>query len=645
MPMDTNDDLHNASKDELIAEILRLRQEDASTGTASELENSLFIRSVLNSLPVGIAYIDRAHIYKFTNERYRAFFDPAPDKIVGRHMKDVLGSTIYQMAEAAAERALAGQTVSFETTLAVNGAERFMSVSYLPDISGITPISGFFALVQDVSEHIHMQNKLAGSEKRFQTLVDTVPHGIEEIDIDGNILFANATHHKQYGYGPNELIGKNISEFAPTREEGIDILARLKVLAREQPPTEPYFGVKKKKNGDLIDVKIEWTYKRDQNNNVIGFTTVVADVTEQKKAEQILKENADRLELCLRSANIGTFSSDLVKGTHFWDDRIHDIWGLPHGSFSYHQPEDFMNTIHPDDRDRVAMEVKRALEDDVPYDTEYRIYRPDGSVAYVQALASVERDANGTPTKFSGVSLDISERKLIENMKNEFVSTVSHELRTPLTSLRGALGLVSGGALGAIPDEALDIIRVAEKNALSLTKLVNDILDFEKAESGKLELNFKRFDLIGFIRDNLKSHQAFAEKHNVSFRFEPDQPVLILEADPDRISQVMANLLSNAAKYSPPHETVEVDVVADAEQVEVSISDKGPGIPAEFQDKIFGRFSQADATDNRNFGGTGLGLSISKLLINHHRGDIRFESSSETGTRFSFKIPLSQKTS
>lgn len=644
MPTDRDVDRNTATKAELIAEIEALELKlTAATATANS-GGSQFISSILDSLPVGIAYVDRNRTYQFANEHYRKLVDCYPGAIVGKHMTEILGDETYNVAKTALDKVFQGTAVAFENVLTVGNQNRVLKVNYLPDLKTDADVVGFFAMVHDVTTQHHLQSELAGSEQRYLTLVDTVPHGIEEIDINGNILFANATHHRQYGYEPNELIGMNITELLPHPDDAAPLLQHLKYLAKEQPAIEPYYGQKKKKDGTLIDVKIEWTYKRDSHNNVIGFTTVIADVTDQIKAERIQKENADRLELSLQSAHIGTFSWDVAEGVSFWDDRMHDIWGLPRGSFVDHKPEDFMTTLHPDDRERVLDAIENTLEHDTPFNMEYRIFRPDGTVAYVEVLASVERDADGQAIRLSGVTLDISERKIIENMKNEFVSTVSHELRTPLTSIRGALGLLTGGALGEIPVEILDVISLAEKNATTLTKLVNDILDFERADSGKLEFNFERFNLVEFIEENLRSNQGLAEKHNVNFQLTPSAPYIEVEADSDRLAQVMANLLSNAAKYSPDGEVIKIDIQTNDKTVDVFVSDKGPGIPVKFQDKVFGRFTQASAADDRNFGGTGLGLSITKLIVDHHKGEIDFESSSETGTRFRFSLPLAQTT-
>ncbi len=629
----------NATRDELVDRIKYLENRLDVTNSEANFDETFVINSLFNSLPIGIAYVDNNQIYRFTNEKYREFLNLSPTTLLGKSIAEVLAPETYNIAKVAMDKVFAGTSVTFQVTLIIDAETQHLNVTYLPDFREDQSIVGFFAFVQDVTTQYDLQNELRGSELRYQLLVDAIPYGIEEIDTEGTILFANATHHKQYGYDPNELIGMNIGELEPTAEDAEKLARHLQKVLLEQPQPEPYYGKKTKRNGELMDAQVGWTYKRDLAGHITGFIAIISDITKQKAAERLQKESADRLELSLRSANIGTFSWNIIENTSYWDERMHAIWGLKPGSFLDHKHKDFEKTIHPDDRDLVNKAIAKSLEDDTPFDTEYRIYRPDGQLVYVEVLASVSRSEQGQPFRLNGVCLDISERKIIEKMKSEFVSTVSHELRTPLTSIRGALGLIAGGALGDIPDKAMDIIHLAEKNASSLSRLVNDILDFERADSGELEFNYEEFELIAFLEINILSHQGLADKYAVQFQLTFDAPEIHLQADADRIAQVMANLLSNAAKYAPRNGTVAIDVKSDAEYVEVFVADGGAGIPEEFQAKIFDRFTQASATDDRNFGGAGLGLSICKLIVDQHHGEIDFESSPDHGTAFHFKIP------
>lgn len=644
------DGLQNATRAELIARIRQLESDSQKGIPKVAARQPNFIHTIFNSLPIGVAYVDRNQIYQFANELYRKMQDNPTDAIIGMALKDVLEPATFKVAQIAVEKVLSGTPVSFEDPLTQDGKQRYLNVSYLPDrVDNGDPgrienndVAGFYVLVQDVTTQHILQNELQGSENKYQSLVDAVPHGIEEIDTEGFILFANATDHEQYGYAPGELIGTNICETEISTYVAEQLKLNLVKLVEEQPKPEPYTGQKVKKNGDIIDVQVDWTYKKDGRGSVIGFIAIISDITEQLKLAQIQRQAADQLELCLKSANIGTFSWNIRDNTSFWDDRMHDIWGLPRSTFSNHLHDDFMKTIHPEDRKLLDVSIAKTIDEDALYHIEYRIIRPNGKLINVEALASLSRDEQGAPVQLNGVCLDISERKAIESMKSEFVSTVSHELRTPLTSIRGALGLVLGGAVGEIPETALDIIHMAAKNATSLTKLVNDILDFERADSGMLEIAFKNIELVSFLEMTLLTHQGLADEYHVKFKLTCNEPRIELEADRDRLGQVLANLLSNAAKYSPDGGVIDIDVHADTTHVVVSVCDRGPGIPEEFQDEVFNRFTQASASDDRKFGGAGLGLSITKLIIECHQGEIDFATAPESGTTFRFKLPRHQ---
>jgi len=265
--------------------------------------------------------------------------------------------------------------------------------------------------------------------------------------------------------------------------------------------------------------------------------------------------------------------------------------------------------------------------------------RKDGST-FPMELAVSEVNINDKKI-FSGLVRDITERKRVEKLKNEFISTVSHELRTPLTSIRGSLGLISGGAVGDFPDKAKEMLKIASSNTERLLLLINDILDIQKIESGQMVFKFQPLDLMPFLDQALEEHAAYAEQHGVHFVMKKRLDGVRVYADKDRLMQVMANLLSNAAKFSPKKEVVEVSVAHLGEsQLRISIADYGPGIPESFQSKLFERFTQSDSSDTRQKGGTGLGLSISKAIVEKHGGAIGFTTREGAGTTFYIDLPL-----
>ena len=241
--------------------------------------------------------------------------------------------------------------------------------------------------------------------------------------------------------------------------------------------------------------------------------------------------------------------------------------------------------------------------------------------------------------------VDVTERKRVEQMKGDFVSTVSHELRTPLTSIAGSLGLLAGGAVGTLPDKARHLVSIAKANSDRLIRLVSDILDMEKIESGRIEFRSTPREIGPIVRHVADTAQGFAARYGA--RIEVQDPPSLARAmvDEDRLHQVLTNLVSNAIKFTPEGEAVRVATTATPSgDWRIEVVDRGPGIPEDFRARIFQPFAQADGTDARRLGGTGLGLSIAKSLVERMGGRIGFESASGQGTRFYVDLPMHEET-
>jgi PAS domain S-box-containing protein len=234
---------------------------------------------------------------------------------------------------------------------------------------------------------------------------------------------------------------------------------------------------------------------------------------------------------------------------------------------------------------------------------------------------------------------DVTSQIEAERMKNEFTSTLSHELRTPLTSIIGSLQLVNAGVLGEVPKDVMDLLEVAERNSQRLLDLINDILDIEKIDSGKLTLNLEVIGVDDLVREALVLNKGFGDRFKVRFQAQGELVNGQVNADRKRLLQVLANLLSNAAKFSPEGEAVEITTERQGAWLRVAVHDRGPGIPEAFRSRIFGRFNQADSTTSRHKGGTGLGLAICKRMIEMMQGRIGFQDRDGGGTTFWFELP------
>jgi signal transduction histidine kinase len=234
---------------------------------------------------------------------------------------------------------------------------------------------------------------------------------------------------------------------------------------------------------------------------------------------------------------------------------------------------------------------------------------------------------------------DITERKRIERLKDEFVSTVSHELRTPITSIVGSLGLLVGKAAGTLPEPASRLLAIALKNSQRLTQLVNEILDISKMESGEASFRFRSVDVRSVTEQAIETTRGFATSYGVEIYFENSSSTANVCADPDRLVQVLTNLLSNAIKFSPPGREIIVVIRDMSTAVRISVRDWGPGIPDSFKPQIFEKFAQADASDARQRGGSGLGLNIVKHIVTRLGGTVGFDDAPGGGTIFHVDLP------
>ncbi|WP_331040753.1 ATP-binding protein [Allosphingosinicella sp.] len=252
---------------------------------------------------------------------------------------------------------------------------------------------------------------------------------------------------------------------------------------------------------------------------------------------------------------------------------------------------------------------------------------------------AVSSAALSTGDVYVAVVQDITERRRLEQMKDEFVATVSHELRTPLTSIAGSLGLLAGGVAGELTPNAARLIKIAHTNSERLVRLINDILDIEKIESGKMVFDIKPVKLHDLLDQCVQANAGFAAQYNVRLVLEPGFNKAAVMADADRLMQVITNLISNAAKFSPQGETVSVKVTKADAAWRVAVTNNGEGIPEEFKSRIFSKFAQADGSATRARGGTGLGLSIVKEIVEKLDGRIGFDSAPGKGATFHFELP------
>ncbi len=361
---------------------------------------------------------------------------------------------------------------------------------------------------------------------------------------------------------------------------------------------------------------------------------IAEDELNHKELSQALaawRESEQRFRAVFDAAAIGIV---LVDGTgHFIEVNAafaamlgipaDELRGLPAASVT-----------HPADRDGDPAMYARLRSGEQRVRREKRYVRPDGTVLWAAVTASLLK-----PGVAIGMVEDITERKEIERIKDELVSVVGHELRTPLTSIRGSLGLIEAGVAGELPPEAQEMVAIARANAERLARLVDDTLDLERLEAGRVDIDPRPVPPAELLAATAQVVQPIADAADVELTWEAPE-TLQLMADPDRIVQALVNLVANAVKFSPAGTCVRTSVESRDGEALISVADDGRGIPADQLKGVFGRFQQVDASDHREKGGAGLGLAISRAIVDQHAGRIWAESELGKGATFRFTLPL-----
>lgn len=585
------------------------------------------LKNLINSTEIATIFLDRDfRISLFTPNAQEIFNLIHAD--YGRPLSDITNRLVDDTLIMDAEKVLE-KLYPIEREMHTTNDRDFL-VRLSPYRTMDDHIQGVVLTFVDITERKHAE------EAKFflASIVESSQDSIITVNFQNIITSWNEKSASLYGYAAEEVIGKSLNMLKlPT-----DLKAVLENVENviHRKTEEVFDTIRLYKDGQytILDVMLSPVYGTD--GNLIGASAIARDITERKKAEETIRVAEERHRIALQSGQMGAWD------WHITEDKV--IWNNQHFILAGLSPEQaelkgdyFMQFVHPDDKQAVYQAIIRAIEECSNYELEIRIISANNNqVKWVHCYGSVVEKIDGKATRMAGVIYDTTDRKKLEQQKDEFIAIASHELKTPLTSIK-IYSHILNETLKEENDERFNMVADLDNQVDHLIQLMNSLLDTTKITEGHLDLKPEKFNIRGLITERINMLQLTTQIHQLKLLPGTDE---VITADRERIGQVLSNLISNAVKYSPDGGDVVVEAVKEGCNLKVSVTDSGLGIPDQMLQQVFHRFFRVNNDQNRIISGVGLGLYITAGIINRHGGTISVTSKPGEGSSFCFTLPL-----
>ena len=522
--------------------------------------------------------------------------------------------------------------------------QTWFTFSYSPVRDESGSIAGMYCACTETTKQILAERHRVGENERFRQLFEQAP-GIIAVLRESSHIFeiANAAYRELTGNRP--LIGKAVREALPELgEQGFYELLDT-VYATGKPHQGRAVSVKLlRQDGEFEERFVDFIYQpiRDSYGNVTGIFVEGSDVTDAVRTTAALHESEQRLRQLANTIPQVAWMADANGWVHWFNDRWFEYTGITQEQI---QENNWEQHIHPEDMLIVQDKWQAAIRSGQPYEVTARIRAANGEYRPFFIRAAPLRDASGKIAQWFGTDTDVTtmeaaknELKLANRRKDEFLAMLSHELRNPLAPISAAADLLKLQSLeGESVHQTSDII---SRQVRHMAELIDDLLDVSRVTRGQVVLEKETLNLNGILDESIEQVQsAIAVKHQ-NLAVHASQVPLFIDGDRKRITQIIANLLNNAVKYTPKHGSIVVRLAAGEEQVECSVEDDGIGMSQELIPYVFDLFTQAERSSDRSQGGLGLGLPLVKSLVELHGGTVFAESEGEgKGSKFTVRLP------